>query len=133
MAAGLATLDIISQPDFYEPLFAKTDALVKGLCAAAGQAGIPMTSNHVGSMWGLFFTDEKSITNYQQVMACDTQRFNRFFHGMLDEGVYLAPASYEAAFMSSAHTGADIAATIHAAEKVFARLHEAKNLNGTTT
>lgn len=124
MAAGLATLDIISQPNFYEPLFAKTETLVKGLRAAAEKNGIPLTSNHVGSMWGLFFTAEKSVSNYQQVMACDTQRFNRFFHGMLQEGVYLAPASYEAAFMSSAHTDADIDKTITAAEKVFASLKE---------
>jgi glutamate-1-semialdehyde 2,1-aminomutase len=124
MAAGLATLDIISQPNFYEPLFAKTETLVKGLRAAAEKNGIPLTSNHVGSMWGLFFTAEKSISNYQQVMACDTQRFNRFFHGMLQEGVYLAPASYEAAFLSSAHTDADIDKTITAAEKVFASLKE---------
>ena len=119
MAAGLATLNIISQPGFYEPLFAKTEKLVNGLREAAQKAGIPMTSNHVGSMWGLFFTEEKTITNYQQVMACDTARFNRFFHGMLNEGVYLAPASYEAAFMSSAHSDEDIAATIASAANVF--------------
>ncbi|HRG50976.1 MAG TPA: glutamate-1-semialdehyde 2,1-aminomutase [Pseudomonadales bacterium] len=124
MAAGLATLNIISQPNFYAPLFEKTDTLVNGLRAAAEKTGIPLTSNHVGSMWGLFFTEEKSVTNYQQVMACNTQRFNRFFHGMLQEGVYLAPASYEAAFMSSAHTEADIENTITAAEKVFACLKE---------
>ncbi len=122
MAAGLATLDIISQPGFYEPLFAKTDLLVKGLRDVAEKAGVPMTSNHVGSMWGLFFTEEKSITNYQQVMACDTQCFNHFFHGMLNEGVYLAPASYEAAFLSSAHTDADITTTIDAAKIVFCNL-----------
>lgn len=122
MAAGLATLDLISQPGFYAPLFAKTEKLVRGLRVAAEQAGIPMTSNHVGSMWGLFFTEEKTITNYQQVMACNTQRFNQFFHAMLNEGVYLAPASYEAAFLSSAHTDEDIDATIRAAEKVFSSL-----------
>jgi glutamate-1-semialdehyde 2,1-aminomutase len=122
MAAGLATLDLISRPGFYEPLFAKTDNLVRGLRAAAEKAGIPMTSNHVGSMWGLFFTSENTITNYQQVMACNTQRFNRFFHGMLEEGVYLAPASYEAAFMSSTHSDADIETTRQAAERVFADL-----------
>ena len=127
MAAGLATLDIISQPGFYEPLFAKTETLAQGLLAAAKNIGIPMTSNHVGSMWGLFFTEEKTITNYQQVMACDTQRFNRFFHGMLDEGVYLAPASYEAAFMSSAHSDADLAATVLSAKTVFARLLDEAN------
>lgn len=124
MAAGLATIDIINQPGFYKPLFAKTEKLVHGLREAAQKAGIPMTSNHVGSMWGLFFTEENTITNYQQVMACDTARFNRFFHGMLEQGVYLAPASYEAAFMSSAHNDTDIEATIHAAKHVFARLHE---------
>jgi glutamate-1-semialdehyde 2,1-aminomutase len=124
MAAGLATLDIISKPDFYNLLFSKTGTLVQGLCAAADKAGVPMTSNHVGSMWGLFFTEEKTITHYQQVMACDTQRFNRFFHGMLERGVYLAPASYEAAFMSSAHTDADIDATIRAAEQAFSTLKE---------
>lgn len=122
MAAGLATLEIISQSHFYEPLFTKTETLVKGLRAAAEKNDIPLTSNHVGSMWGLFFTEEKSVTNYQQVMACDTQRFNQFFHGMLHEGVYLAPASYEAAFMSSAHTDEDIAATITAAQRVFTTL-----------
>lgn len=122
MAAGLATLDIVSQPDFYEPLFAKTEKLVSGLRDAAEKSGIAMTSNHVGSMWGLFFTEEKSISNYQQVMACDTARFNRFFHGMLAQGVYLAPASYEAAFMSSAHTEVDIDATVAAARHVFTTL-----------
>ncbi|HQQ63666.1 MAG TPA: glutamate-1-semialdehyde 2,1-aminomutase [Pseudomonadales bacterium] len=122
MAAGIATLDIISQPGFYEPLFAKTDKLVKGLRSAADNAGVAMTSNHVGSMWGLFFTEAKTVCNYQQVMACDTQRFNRFFHGMLNESIYLAPASYEAAFMSSAHSDEDIDATIAAAANVFATL-----------
>lgn len=124
MAAGLATLDIILQPNFYQPLFAKTETLVTGLRAAAEKTGTPMTSNHVGSMWGLFFTEEKTVSNYQQVMACNTQRFNQFFHGMLREGVYLAPASYEAAFMSSAHTDNDLEKTIIAAEKVFASLQE---------
>lgn len=122
MAAGLAQLDIISQPGFYEPLFAKTTQLVSGLLAAARRHGIPMTANHVGTMWGLFFTEATSVTNYAQVMACDTARFNQFFHGMLEQGVYLAPASYEAAFMSSAHTDADLEFTIAAAEKVFATL-----------
>ncbi len=122
MAAGLAQLDIVSQPGFYEPLFAKTTQLVNDLLAAAKKHGIALTANHVGTMWGLFFTDAASVTNYAQVMACDTARFNRFFHGMLQEGVYLAPASYEAAFMSSAHTDADLEFTIAAAEKVFASL-----------
>lgn len=122
MAAGLATLDLISQKGFYEPLFSKTEKLVNGLRSAADKAGVAMTSNHVGSMWGLFFTEAKTVCNYQQVIACDTQRFNKFFHGMLGEGVYLAPASYEAAFMSSAHSDDDIEATIAAAARIFATL-----------
>ncbi|BFM14164.1 glutamate-1-semialdehyde 2,1-aminomutase [Maricurvus nonylphenolicus] len=122
MAAGLKTLEKVLAPGFYEPLFKRTEALVKGLQAQADKAGIPFTTNHVGTMWGGFFTEEKSITNYGQVMACNTERFNQFFHGMLQEGVYLAPASYEAAFMSAAHTDDDIEFTIAAAAKVFASL-----------
>ena len=122
MAAGLAMLKAVQQPDFYAPLFAKTDALVAGLRERADAAGIPMTSNHVGTMFGVFFTDEKTITNYQQVMACDTERFNRFFHGMLKEGVYLAPASYEAGFLSAAHSDQDINDTLDAAERVLKTL-----------
>ncbi|WP_372780230.1 glutamate-1-semialdehyde 2,1-aminomutase [Litorivivens sp.] len=122
MAAGLAMLKAIQQSDFYPPLFAKTDALVAGLRERAEAAGIAMTSNHVGTMFGVFFTAEKTITNYQQVMACDTDRFNRFFHGMLKEGVYLAPASYEAGFLSAAHSDQDINDTLDAAERVFKNL-----------
>lgn len=122
MAAGMKTLELISAEGFYEPIFKRTEALVKGLKERAVAAGIPFTTNHVGSMWGGFFTEADTITNFQQVMACDGERFNKFFHGMLDEGVYLAPASYEAGFMSAAHTDADIDATLNAAEKVFAKL-----------
>ncbi len=122
MAAGLAMLKAIQQSDFYPPLFAKTDALVAGLRERAEAAGIAMTSNHVGTMFGVFFTAEKTITNYQQVMACDTDRFNRFFHGMLKESVYLAPASYEAGFLSAAHSDQDINDTLDAAERVFKNL-----------
>jgi len=122
MAAGLAMLKAVQENDFYAPLFAKTDALVAGLRERAEAAGIAMTSNHVGTMFGVFFTDEKTITNYQQVIACDTDRFNRFFHGMLQEGVYLAPASYEAGFLSAAHSDQDINDTLDAAERVFANL-----------
>lgn len=122
MAAGLAAMENISKPGFYEPLFEKTTALVKGLQDAAAQAGIPFTTNHVGTMFGGFFTEEQQITNYQQVMACNTERFNRFFHGMLDAGIYLAPASYEAGFMSAAHTGDDIQTSIAAAKEVMAGL-----------
>jgi glutamate-1-semialdehyde 2,1-aminomutase len=122
MAAGLANLEIIGQPGFYAELFHKTEMLVQGLRGAALKADIPFTTNHVGSMFGVFFTAEQYVTNYRQVMACDIQRFNRFFHGMLNEGIYLAPASYEAAFMSSAHSDDDIAYTIAAAERVMKTL-----------
>ncbi|MBU71770.1 MULTISPECIES: glutamate-1-semialdehyde 2,1-aminomutase [Spongiibacter] len=122
MAAGLAMIDAISQPGFYEQPFARTQQLIDGLHERAAAANIPLSSNHVGTMFGIFFTDEANITNYQQVMACNTERFNRFFHGMLDGGVYLAPASYEAGFLSAAHTEADIQQTLDVAEQVFANL-----------
>lgn len=122
MAAGLATLDIVSQPGFYEPLFEHTRMLSEGLVNAASEAGIALSANFVGTMFGVFFTEEKAVSNYSQVMACDTERFNRFFHGMLDAGIYLAPASYEAGFMSAAHSDEDIEKTIDAAKSVFATL-----------
>ena len=121
MAAGLATLDIISEPGFYDPLFHNTAALCQGLQTAADSAGVPFTTNHAGTMFGGFFTTEAQVSNYTQVMACDTDRFNRFFHDMLDAGIYLAPASYEAGFMSSAHSADDIAETIAAAQSAFAK------------
>jgi glutamate-1-semialdehyde 2,1-aminomutase len=122
MAAGLCMMKHIEKDGFYDPVFRATDMLVKGLVARATAAGIPMTSNHVGSMFGVFFTEEKHITNYQQVMACNTDRFNHFFHGMLTGGVYLAPAAYEAGFMSAAHSDAVIAETLDVAEHVFKTL-----------
>jgi glutamate-1-semialdehyde 2,1-aminomutase len=122
MASGLATLELISQPGFLGPIINRTTRLVEGLVDRAKQAGIPLTSNHVGTMWGIFFSEEEKIINYGQVMKCDTERFGRFFHGMLEEGVYLAPASYEAGFMSAAHTDQDIEDTLNAASRVFARI-----------
>ncbi len=122
MAAGLATLEVISAPGFYEPVFQRTAQLCAGLESAAEEAGVPFTTNHAGSMFGGFFTGEAQIQNYAQVMACDTERFNRFFHLMLDAGVYLAPASYEAGFLSSTHGDADIAATVDAARTAFSKL-----------
>ena len=122
MAAGLATLDIISSPGFYEAVFKRTEQLCRGLQEAAASAGVPFTTNHAGTMFGGFFTGEASVTNYSQVMACDTDAFNRFFHRMLELGVYLAPASYEAGFTSSAHSDADITATVEAAATAFAGL-----------
>ncbi|GAB2892787.1 glutamate-1-semialdehyde 2,1-aminomutase [Microbulbifer echini] len=122
MVAGLETLRLVEEPSFYEPLVARTNHLVEGILAAGKAAGIPITANKAGTMFGFFFTEEPQVTNYQQVIACNNQRFNQFFHGMLEEGIYLAPASYEAGFMSSAHSDEDIEATIAAAERVFARL-----------
>ena len=122
MAAGLATLELISEPGFLDPVIERTNRLATGLVERATTAGIPMTSNHVGTMWGIFFSEEAKIINYNQVMQCDTERFARFFHGMLEEGIYLAPASYEAGFTSAAHTDQDIEDTLNAAERVFARI-----------
>jgi len=122
MGAGLATMKIIGREGFYEKPFAHTTALCEGMQAAADKAGVPFTTNHAGTMFGGFFTDESKVINYQQVIGANTEAFNRFFHLMLDAGVYLAPASFEAGFMSSSHTDADIEATIDRAAKAFAAL-----------
>jgi glutamate-1-semialdehyde 2,1-aminomutase len=123
MAAGLTTLEIVSQPGFYDELGKKTEYLVKGIMAEAKRAGVPMSENHVGGMFGLFFTEEAKITSYAQAVArCNADRFKLFFHGMLKEGVYLAPSAFEAGFVSAAHTTADLDATIAAAGRVLATL-----------
>lgn len=122
MAAGLKTLELISVDNFYPPIFAAADTLVKGLQALADEQGIPFTTNHVGSMFGFFFSEEKTITNYQQVMAGNIPRFNQFFHLMLEGGVYLAPACYEAGFLSACHTDAIIDRTLSVARDAFSKL-----------
>lgn len=123
MAAGLAMLNELSADSaFHEKLSAKTELLVEGLAAVAAAKGIPFTTSHVGGMFGIFFTDQEEVTSYAQATACDTERFNKFFHGMLNEGIYLAPSAYEAGFMSAAITQEDIERTIAAAEKVFSTL-----------
>ncbi|PIE00314.1 MAG: glutamate-1-semialdehyde-2,1-aminomutase [Thiothrix nivea] len=122
MAAGLKMMEIIGREGFYEALTAKTIQLVEGLSQAAAEAGIPFTTHHVGGMFGLFFTDEDKVTRYRQVTQCNIERFNRFFHGLLDRGVYMAPSAFEAGFVSNAHTDDDIAATLAAARAVFAEL-----------
>ncbi|HNE02852.1 MAG TPA: aminotransferase class III-fold pyridoxal phosphate-dependent enzyme, partial [Plasticicumulans sp.] len=121
MAAGLATLALIEAPGFHERLSALSARLCAGLEQAAGAAGIALTTNHVGGMFGFFFTDKK-VSSYAEATNCDVERFKRFFHGMLAEGVYLAPSAFEAGFVSSALTDADIDATIAAAERVFGRI-----------
>lgn len=123
MAAGLATLKGLEVPGFYASLFERTTQLVTGLKAAAGDADIPFTTNHLGSMFGFFFTEEPKVVNYQQVMKCHMKRFNQFFHLMLDKGVYLAPAAYEAGFLSIAHTSDDIKQTIEKASDCFKALN----------
>jgi len=122
MAAGLAMLEAISQPGFYRDLTATTTKLVKGLKAAADEANIPMVFNQVGAMFGFFFTEDASISLFDQVMQCDITRFKKFYHAMLQEGIYLAPSAFEAGFVSSAHGDEEIAATIEAAKKVFKTL-----------
>lgn len=122
MAAGLKTLELISADNFYEPIFANATALTEGLQEIADSIGIPFTTNHVGSMFGFFFSEEKKITNYQQVMAGDIERFNKFFHLMLEGGVYLAPACYEAGFLSACHTDEIIEQTLEIAKKAFNQL-----------
>ncbi len=123
MAAGITTLDLCGVPGFHERLTALTDQLVLGLAAAAKSAGIALATNRVCGMFGIFFTDEPAVGRYDQVMACDVGRFKRFFHAMLDAGVYLAPSAFEAGFVSVAHTAADIDATVAAAARAFAGLH----------
>ena len=120
-ACGLATLDVISQPGFYDDLAAKTQQLTTGLQAAADHAGLPFCTDSQGGMFGFFFLPQLP-QNYTQVMKTDGALFNRFYHGMLDRGVYFAPALYEAGFVSAAHTQADINATIAAAAEVMAGL-----------
>jgi glutamate-1-semialdehyde 2,1-aminomutase len=122
MAAGLATLELVSRPGFHAALATATTRLVEGLENAARRAGVPFTTNHVCGMFGLFFTADAPVASYRQVMACDAARFRRFFHSMLEAGVYLAPSAYEAGFISAAHGEPEIAATVEAAERAFASL-----------
>lgn len=122
MAAGLKTLELISQPGFYENLTEKTKNFALGMQERAKQAGIPLSVNYVGGMFGLFFSSEAKITRFAQVMQCDTELFKRFFHAMLAEGVYLAPSAFEAGFVSAAHTDEDLAQTLDAASRVFRTL-----------
>ena len=122
MTAGLKTLEIISRDGFYEDLDAKTERMLKGISQAAKDNGIPFSTNQVGAMFGMFFTEEAKVETYQQVTACNVERFNTFFHMMLEEGINLAPSAFEAGFVSSAHTDEDIDNTIEAARKVFEKL-----------
>ena len=122
LAAGLKTLELASAEGFHAQLDAAASRLVNGLQARADKAGIPLNSNQVGGMFGVFFSNEKQISRFEQVAACDMDAFQRFYHGMLDAGVYLAPSAYEAGFVSSAHSDAMIDETLDCAEQVFASM-----------
>ena len=122
MAAGLTMLDLLLEPGLYEQLSDKTARVAEGLKAAATRHGIPLAITYVGGMFGFFFTEETEITRYEQVTRCDMERFKRFYHLMLEEGVYLAPSAYEAGFLSLAHGDKEIEHTLAAAERSFARL-----------
>jgi glutamate-1-semialdehyde 2,1-aminomutase len=123
MTAGLMTLELISAPGFHDRLGLATDGLMRELAAAAARADIPLATNHVCGMFGFFFTGERQVDSFAKVMTSDVSRFRRFFHAMLDAGVYLAPSAFEAGFLSAAHTPEDIGATVTAAAKVFQGLH----------
>ncbi|SUT87980.1 glutamate-1-semialdehyde aminotransferase [Actinobacillus ureae] len=122
MAAGLACLTELSKAGNEEKLAAQTKTLTEGLKALAAKHNVPLTVQYVGGMFGLFFTEQAEINNFQDVMKCDAAKFNRFFHLMLEQGVYLAPSAFEAGFMSLAHSDEDIQATLAAADKAFAAL-----------
>jgi glutamate-1-semialdehyde 2,1-aminomutase len=122
MAAGIATLKAISRGGFYETLAERTGQLVEGFKERAQATRIPLTAQSVGAMFGVFFTDRPAVTRFADVMTCDVERFKRFFHAMLDTGVYLAPSAFEAGFVSAAHTEADIAETLERSEAALGRI-----------
>ena len=122
MQAGLSTLELLDEPGFYESLERHSADLVQGMQQRAEAAGIPFTTNRVGSMFGFFFSGAAPVTSFSQVMNADTKMFNRFFHAMLKEGINLAPSPFESGFVSAAHGEEEIEATLHAAEKAFASI-----------
>lgn len=119
LAAGLATLKLLQTSGVYEILSQHTQALVSGLHKKATEHGIPFSTNNIGGMFGLFFTSDTTVTRYEQATACNLKHFKQFFHGMLKEGIYLAPSAFEAGFVSLAHTQETLEKTLHAAEQVF--------------
>lgn len=122
MAAGLASLKELCQGDKHQQLSDATEKLAMGFKAAAERNGVSLSINYVGAMFGFFFTDEEKITSYAQATACDSDKFKRFFHLMLEEGVYLAPSAFEASFLSTAHTEEELKFTLEAADRCFAKL-----------
>jgi len=121
VAAGLATLRLVQMPGFYEKLAAFTRQLTEGLAAAAKKHGIVFCAQAVGGMFGLYFREDLP-TSYTEVMGCDREAFNRFFHAMLREGIYFAPSAFEAGFVSAAHGDVEISKTLDAADRVFGTL-----------
>ncbi|RAU16617.1 glutamate-1-semialdehyde-2,1-aminomutase [Nitrincola tibetensis] len=122
MAAGLAMLNALCEEGVHEQLAAKAEYLTEGLKVLAAKHHIPFTTTCVGGMFGLFFTEATEIKGFSDATSCNTQLFSRFFHGMLKQGVYLAPSAFEAGFISNAHSEADLDATLQAADRVFADL-----------
>ena len=122
MAAGLKTLELIAQPGFYEALTIRTEKLTRGLKEIAKQAGVALTTHQVGGMFGLFFSPEPEVSTFAQVMHCDQVLFKRFFHNMLDAGIYLAPSAFEAGFVSAAHSDENLDKTLACAETAFKSL-----------
>jgi glutamate-1-semialdehyde 2,1-aminomutase len=122
MSAGLKTLELISKPGFYDHLSTQVEKLVDGIMQQAKDAGIALAENHVGGMFGLFFSDNASVNDYATATACNQARFKRFYHAMLERGVYLAPSAFEAGFVSDAHSEEDIENTIRAAGESFKAL-----------
>lgn len=122
MSAGLTTLNLLSDAGFYEKLSERTNQLVTGIEKLAKEANIPFSTNQVGGMFGLFFSEDDNISRFDQVMKCDQERFKKFFHLMLDQGIYLAPSAFETGFVSAAHTEQDIKDTLAAAKIAFAQL-----------
>jgi len=122
VAAGLAMLHEVQQPGFYDALTQRTTTLLDGLRQRAAAAGVAFTTNQVGGMFGCFFTTEKQVTRFDQVIGCNVEQFQRYFHHMLQNNVYLAPSAFEAGFVSAAHGDKEIQLTLDAAEKAFAAL-----------
>jgi glutamate-1-semialdehyde 2,1-aminomutase len=122
MTAGLASLNELCQGEKHVQLAKATEQVALGFKAAAQKHNIPLSINYVGGMFGFFFTEETKVTSYAQATACDAERFKKFFHLMLDEGVYLAPSAFEASFLSTAHSEQDIKNTLDAADRCFAQL-----------
>lgn len=123
MAAGLATLNILtSDPEFHHKLTEKSERLVNGILAIAKKIGVPMAGNVEGGMFGLWFTEKETLTNYEDISGSNIERFNQFFHLMLKQGIYLPPSAYECCFMSSAHGDEEIEKTLEAVEKALASL-----------